>query len=130
MLSISDIGESTSLTTPAGYDGNIGFRSKQKLSYFFTFKNTSHNVISFVKKHPNATKPLASYSGNLMTAGAYYEVEIGRSGNTLRLTVDGENSLNTTDKTALSNGKTGFRIGRTAGFKNGYFVINLHIYMK
>jgi len=49
MLSVSDIGETESLTIPTDYDGSFGLRTKQKQRYFIAFKNTSHNVTSFIK---------------------------------------------------------------------------------
>jgi len=130
MLSVSDKGMDTHLNIPKDYDGSIGLWSKQKQSYFFAFKNASHNVTPFVKKLPNGINPLQSYKNNFMTAGVYYEVEVGRRGNKLWLKIDGKNIIDTKDELPLSNGKIAIRLRGTAGFKAGCLIKEFTIYSK
>ncbi len=122
MLSMSDQGESDSLTIPEDYDGSIGLWNKNKESYFYAFKNAPHGVTPFVRKNPNSSKSLAAAEKNIMIAGVSYDVEIGKVGNKLWLTIDGEKIFKSEDENPFAAGKIAIRLRGTAGFPAGCLV--------
>ncbi|MFY0605114.1 MAG: hypothetical protein JXR10_00265 [Cyclobacteriaceae bacterium] len=125
MLSISDLGDSDELTIPDDYNGSIGLWNKDKESYFFAFKNAPHGVTPFVRKNPNSTGPLAAAKENVMIAGVTYDVEIGRMGTNLWLTIDGEKIFEAVDDKPLKAGRIAIRLRGTAGFPAGCLIRDL-----
>jgi len=130
LLSLSDEEKSASFTIPEGYDGNIDLLSNVKENYFFAFKNAPHNFTPFIRRYPNTKTALASAKENNMIAGVYYNIEVGRQGAKLWLSIDGEKVFETIDENPLSGGHIAFRLRGTAGFKAGCLIKDLVIISK
>lgn len=127
ILCASDPGSGDSLTVPPDYDGNIGLWMEGTENYFMAFKNAPHGVTPFIRKNPAASQPLAIAGENLMLAGRYYAVEVGRKGERIWLSVDGETLVEATDSEPLQGGRIALRIRGTAGFQGGCLIRNLEI---
>lgn len=127
MLSVSDVGDSRELTIPEGYDGNLGFWSNDRENYFFAFKNAPHNVTPFVRKNPDPGTALVSAAENLMIAGVYYDIEVGRKQGLLWLSVDGNKVFEVEDPEPFSGGHIAIRLRGTAGFKAGCLIRNMEV---
>ena len=127
MLSISDEGTSPELTLTQDYDGSITPWLKEKESYFFAFKNASHDRQPLLRKNPGASGAMAEAKENVMIAGKYYEVEVGKLNSKLWLSVDGEKLFEVKDDQPHGEGKVALRIRGTAGFKAGCLFKELEI---
>ncbi|AHM63019.1 hypothetical protein D770_23870 [Flammeovirgaceae bacterium 311] len=130
VISGSDPGPSVSLSIPRDYDGNFNLWYEEKENYFFAFKNAPHGLTPFVRKNHGSGEILASAPDNSMVAGLYYDVEVGRSGNKLWLTINNEEAFVAEDIAPLSGGHVSLRIRGTAGFKGACLVKDLIIYSK
>ncbi|MDH3708828.1 MAG: hypothetical protein OER04_03010 [Cyclobacteriaceae bacterium] len=126
MLSVSDPGTSESLNIPETYGGGMTLWSQKTDNYFFAFKNASHGLTPFVRHHP-AKGILAKASENVMIAGVYYEVEVGRDRNRLWLAIDGKKMFEYVDQDPPVGGHVALRIRGTAGFAAGCMIKNLQI---
>ena len=127
MLSMSDKGDTDKLTIPENYDGSIGIWSAEKENYFFAFKNAPHNVTPFVRKNPDPGITLASARENLMTAGIYYAIEVGKQQGKLWLSIDGKRAFEVKDPDPLSGGHLAIRLRGTAGFQAGCLIKEMEI---
>ena len=127
MLSVSDTGASEDLTIPENYDGNIGIWSNEKENYFFAFKNAPHNRTPFVRKNPGSGEELISAAENVMIAGFYYDIEVGREKDKLWLSIDGRKTFEVKDEAPLSGGHIAIRLRGTAGFKAGCLIKEMEI---
>ena len=127
LVSLSDVGESLNLTIPEDFDGSLGLFTGEKENYFFAFKNAPHNVTPFIRKSPDVNNTLGSASENKMIAGIYYDIEIGKYGEKLWLSVDGEKIIEAEDSESLKGGHLALRIRGTAGFKAGCLIKDLEI---
>jgi hypothetical protein len=130
MLSVSDKGISDELTIPENYNGSIGLWMKEKESYFMAFKNASHNKTPFLRKNPDATKPLVAAKENYMVAGVYYNIEVGKKQGKLWLSIDGKKVFETHDAAPLKGGHVALRLRGTAGFPAGCLIKDLVIASK
>lgn len=131
LLSISDLGETTSLTIPAGYDGNNEFWLKNTENYFFAFRNASHNLAPFLRKWPiPGRESLAVAKKDVMLPGVYHEVELGCVKNEIWLKVDGNTLFKTKDTSALKGGRIAFRTRGIDGFKGAFLMKDLRIYFR
>lgn len=130
VLSGSDPGESAALTIPENYDGDFSLWYNEKENYFFAFKNAPHGLTPFVRRNPTPGEILASAPDNVMVAGVYYDVELGRKNDQLWLSVNDEEVFRVEDKKPLSGGHVALRIRGTAGFKGACLVKDLAIYSK
>lgn len=130
VLSLSDEGKTTELTIPDNYDGNMGLLSNDKENYFYAFKNAPHNLTPFVRRYTNAKIDLASASENTMIAGVYYQIEVGRRGAKLWLSIDGVKIIEADDETPLSGGHIAIRLRGTAGFVAGCLIKDMKISTK
>lgn len=115
ILSASNHGESTELSLPEGYDGNIKFWSGGCENYFFAFHNAAHNFPPFVRRFDEKRIMLDMAKKNLMHVGKYYAVEAGRRGDLIWLKIDGRTVLKTKDAKPYSGGHLGLRIRGTGG---------------
>jgi hypothetical protein len=123
--------ENGQLVIPAGYDGGMPLWMKDIDNYFFAFRNAPHNFTPFVRKYPKpGNVALASAKENVLHPGVYYDVEVGRSGNTLWLKVDGQLLFKATDASPLKGGHIAFRTRGTAGYKAACLIKELEIYSK
>jgi hypothetical protein len=128
MHSATDVG-SDKLTIPVDYNGNMGIWTKEKDNYFYAFRNAPHNFPPFLRKYPvPGGEAIAMASENFMLPGVYYAIEIGRIGNSLWLSVDGQMVIETEDESMLSGGHLAFRIRGTAGFKAACLIKDVEIY--
>jgi hypothetical protein len=128
MHSATDVG-SDKLTIPIDYDGNMGLWVNEKDNYFYAFKNAPHNFPPFLRKYPvPGGEALAMATENFMLPGVFYDIEIGRVGNNLWLSVDGQKIIETEDKSILPGGHLAFRIRGTAGFKAACMIKEVEIY--
>jgi hypothetical protein len=130
MHSATDVG-SDKLTIPVDHNGNMGMWIKNKDNYFYAFRNAPHNSPPFLRKYPvPGGDALAMANDNFMLPGVYYAIEIGRVGNSLWLSVDGQKVIETQDESILSGGHLAFRIRGTAGFKAACLIKDVEIYTK
>jgi hypothetical protein len=127
LLAVSDLGESESITIPERYDGGIELWSKEKENYFIAFKNASHNYTPFIQKNPNAKESLASAKENIMNAGVYYSIEVGRQGGKIWLSIDGKRVVEANDDAPLLGGHIAIRLRGTAGFIAGCLIKDMKI---
>jgi hypothetical protein len=127
LVSLSDPGESENISIPDNFDGSLGLFTNEKENYFFAFKNAPHNVTPFVRKSPATGVTLASADENIMIAGVYYDVEIGKVQGKLWLAVDGVKLFEAEDATPLAGGHLALRIRGTAGFKAACLIKDLEI---
>ncbi len=128
MHSATDVGLDK-LTIPEDYNGNMGLWINEKDNYFYAFRNAPHNYPPFLRKYPvPGGEALAMASENFMLPGVYYDIEIGRVGNSLWLSVDGQKVIETEDESILSGGHLAFRIRGTAGFKAACLIKEVEIY--
>jgi len=128
MHSATDVGSET-LTIPSDYNGNMGMWTKEKDNYFYAFRNAPHNYPPFLRKYPvPGGDALVMANENFMLPGVYYDIEIGRVGNRLWLSVDGRKIIETEDESILPGGHLAFRIRGTAGFKAACLIKEVEIY--
>ncbi len=128
MHSASDVG-SDKLTIPADYNGNMGIWTSEKDNYFHAFRNEAHNFPPFIRKYPvPGEDAIGMASENIMLPGVFYSMEIGRIGNRLWLSVDGQKIIETADESILSGGHLVFRVRGTAGFKAACLIKEVVIY--
>lgn len=113
LLAMSDAGESQELTLPKDYDGSMGPVLSTE-NYFVAFRNSPHATAPFIRKNPGYTE-LAIAERDEMIPGVYYDVEVGRVGETIFLKVDGKMIVQTVDAAVLAGGHVGIRLRGTAG---------------
>ena len=129
LLSASDKGSSGVLTIPETYLGKMSFWTKEKENYFFAFRTAPHNSPPFLRKYSTqGREDLAIASENFMLPGIHYEVELGRIGNKLWLSVNGEKIFEGVDGDMLVAGHIAFRVRGTANFKAACLIKDLEIY--
>jgi len=129
VLSATDI-SSNHLTIPENYDGTMGFWTTGANNYFFAFKNAPHGGTPFIAKNPHAEQSANAPEQDLMVAGVYYDIEIGRAGNNLWLLINGRKVIDMVDETPITNGHVAFRLRGTAGLKAIGLIKDLAIYTK
>ena len=128
MHSASDVG-SDKLTIPTDYNGNMGMWTSEKDNYFHAFRNEAHNFPPFIRKYPvPGEDAIGMARENIMLPGVFYSMEIGRIGNRLWLSVDGQKIIETVDESILSGGHLVFRVRGTAGFKAACLIKEVEIY--
>lgn len=131
ILSATNHGKDTPLTIPEDHNGAMPFWRDEVDCYFFAFSNAAHNFTPFVRRYPKTeNSTLASAKENVMQAGRYYKIEVGRIGKKLWLKVDGKLMFKTEDYDPLPGGKIAFRTRGTAGYKAAFLMKNLEIYTK
>ncbi|TKG96883.1 hypothetical protein EYV94_00170 [Puteibacter caeruleilacunae] len=131
MLSASDHGKSTGLTVPENHDGAMPFWRDEVDCYFFAFRNGPHNFTPFVRKYPKKDNTaLGSAEENVMYAGKFHDIEVGRIGKKLWLKIDGSLMFDAVDEKPLTEGRIAFRTRGTAGFKAAFLMKDLEIYTK
>ena len=80
-----------------------------------------------MRKSPYKGESLGSAKENLMIAGVYYDVEVGKYQGKLWLAIDGKKVFETEDKEPLKGGHLALRIRGTAGFKAGCLIKDLEV---
>lgn len=109
MLFASDHGEPDTLTIPEGYDGSMGLWMDAVENYFFAFHNAAHDRTPFAVKFPSKTE-LGKAEKNVMRSGEFYTIEIGRRGNLVWFSVNGERLFEGEDADPLPSGRIALRI--------------------
>ncbi len=131
MHSVSNRESPEVLSIPEGYNGAMGLWVTEKNNYFHAFRNAPHNVTPFIRKYPDPdTQLLGSAPENVMVPGVYYTVEIGRVGNRLWLSIDGEKVVEATDEKIYPGGHIAFRVRGTAGLKAACLIKELELYRR
>ncbi len=131
MHSVSDRERSDALSIPEDYNGGMGLWINEKNNYFHAFRNAPHNVTPFIRKNPEpGSQQLATAPENVMVPGVNYSVEIGRMGNRLWLSINGERIAEATDEKIYPGGHIALRIRGTAGLKAACLIKELEIYTK
>lgn len=130
MLSVADPDDPTILTLPEDYDGDNAMWTNRKAGYFFAFKNAPHGVTPFVRRNPNAVKPLVTAPADKIIPGHYYDVEAGQLGQRLYLKIDGETIFETEDPEPLRGGHIALRLRGVAGFQAACLIKDFRIYTR
>ncbi len=129
MHSMSDMGSGGKLTIPEGYNGNMGLWSKERDNYFFAYRNAAHNYPPFLRKYPvPGGDALATAQENVTLPGVHHSIEVGRIGNRLWLSIDGEQIIEAEDESMLPGGHIALRVRGTAGLKAACLIKDLEIY--
>lgn len=79
-------------------------------NYFFAFHNQAHDSKPFIRRFQPEMTQFAIADDNVMHAGTFYTVEVGREGGKLWLDVDGVRWVEGVDPAPLAGGHIGFRI--------------------
>jgi len=109
ILFASDTGEATSLSLPRGYDGSMGHWINEVDNYFFAFHNAAHDRTPFAIKFPSK-ESLGEYGENVIRSGEFSTIEIGRQGEMVWFSVNGERLFEGQDSHPLESGHLAFRI--------------------
>lgn len=109
VMSASDIGDSTTVSLPADYDGSMGHWIGNTENYFFAFHNASHARPPFVRKFPDRSL-IGEHSANVMMNGRFHTIEAGRKGGKVWLEIDGKRIIDGTDDNPIGSGHLAFRI--------------------
>lgn len=129
MHSASDKGAGGTLTIPQGHNGNMGLWINEKDNYFYAFRNAPHNATPFIRKYPvMGNEPIGSYPENIMLPGIYYDIELGRIGDTLWLSINDAKIIETADNEMFPGGHIAFRVRGSAGLKAACLIKDLEIY--
>ena len=130
ILSASDTTLNNVLTIPEEYDGGMQLLTENVANYFFAFKNGPHGGTPFIVKNPRSTKESFASQPDNMVAGVYYDIEVGKSGKKLWLSVNGEKLVDMEDEKPLKGGHVVFRLRGTAGLNAACLIRDLKIYTK
>jgi len=130
MLSAGDTTSGNTLTIPEGYDGSMGLLTQNIGNYFFAFKNAPHGANPFIMKNPGSVQEASAARPDGMVAGVYYDIEVGRSGGTVWLSIDGKKLVEMQDQQPLKGGYVIFRLRGTAGLKAACLIRDFKIYTK
>jgi hypothetical protein len=127
ILSASDKGDGQSLTYAEDYDGSMGMWSQSTQNYFFAFHNQAHDSKPFIRRFQPEFTQFALADENVMHAGKFYVVEVGRNGGKLWLEVDGVRLMEGEDPSPLGGGHIGFRIRGINGMIAACLIRNVSI---
>jgi hypothetical protein len=83
-----------------------------------------------VRKNPGSGEELISAAENVMIAGFYYDIEVGREEEKLWLSIDGRKTFEVNDEDPLPGGHIAIRLRGTAGFKAGCLIKDMEILEK
>jgi hypothetical protein len=114
------------LKIPADYDGGLGLWTRDSDNYFFAFHNMAHDRTPFLVRFP-VVGQLAEHEKNVMKAGVFYKVEVGREAGKLWMSVDGKKLFESEDADPLPGGHVGFRIRGINGMAAACLIRNVSI---
>ncbi len=130
MLSSSN-NESLGLEIASDYDGALGTLRDEVGFYMIAYHNAPHNRFPFVNRYPNEGKSLLQEAEKtFMHPGIYYHIEVGREGDRIVLSVDGQIVLDTVDSNSLPGGKFVFRARGTGHHSASCLMRNVKVYSK
>ena len=118
------------LTIPADYDGGMALWTANTANYFFAFKNAPHGATPFIAKNPGFHISASADTQDGMVAGVYYDIEVGKEGQKLWLSIDGKTVVSWDDDSPIGGGHVAFRLRGTAGLLAAGAIRNLTIYSK
>ncbi|MEX2574524.1 MAG: hypothetical protein WD317_09515 [Balneolaceae bacterium] len=128
MLSASNGDGSGRLDVPPGFNGDLSEWTEGATDYFFAFHNAPHMRYPFLlQRSPEGVSQLGEADRNYMETGQWHQVEAGRNGNRLWLTIDGTTVLNTTDSDPIDGGHIAFRIRGTGAEHASCLIRNVTI---
>lgn len=114
ILSVSGSSGEHALLLPAEYDGSIGPWMGPNPNYFFAYHNAAHMRHPFVMRVGTDGNALLEESERAhMSVGRWYDIEVGRHGGLVWLSINSERVLETEDSDPLGPGKVAFRIRGT-----------------
>lgn len=114
ILSASDVDGAEGLPLPATYDGSIRPWLGPIESYFLAFHNAAHLRYPFVNRVSADGAVILDEAGrSWMHSGRWYEVEAGRDGGEVWLSIDGERVLHAIDDQPLGPGRLAIRVRGT-----------------
>ncbi len=114
MLAATDLAAGR-LTIPDDYDGGMALWTGDAANYFFAFKNAPHGAVPFIAKNPDFAVTASAAGQDGMVAGVYYDVEIGKEGAKLWLSIDGRTVVEWEDEHPIGGGHVALRLRGTAG---------------
>jgi hypothetical protein len=117
------------LSFPDEYEGDVKYMFKNLDMYMVCFHNAAHNKHGpFIRKFPKpGAVPLVASTKHYFELGKYTSVEIGKTGNTIWMAVNGERLLETEDKKVLQEGKMIIRIRGTSHETASCLIRNVQI---
>jgi len=118
------------LNIPEEYDGSMGFWINDAANYFIAFKNAPHGATPFIAKNPGFTTACTASEQDRMVAGVYYDIEVGKQGAKVWLSVDGQKILDWEDEAPIEGGHVALRLRGTAGLKASALIKDFVIYSK
>lgn len=133
ILSLSDKGESQTITIAENYDGANGkWGAETWQCYFFAFRNQAHNHFPFLRKRSKpeideAPRFIDYYDKNVMQNGMFHSIEVGRKNGKIWLKIDRKKILKYKDENPYSGGHLAIRVRGTAGEYASCFIRNLEI---
>ena len=114
ILSASGPAGQQALSLPADYDGGIGPWLEVNPNYFVAFHNAAHMRYPFVMRVGGDGNTLLEESKRShMIVGRWHDIEVGRRGGHVWLSIDGERVLDVNDTDPLGPGKLALRIRGT-----------------
>lgn len=128
ILSASDGLNKNTLTIPSGYEGGMKLLNEDSRNYLFAYKNAPHGANPFVLKNPGSVQTANASGPDLMVAGVYYDVEIVKSGKSIRMSIDGKRVVEMQDNSPHGKGNILFRIRGTAGLTASCLIRDLSIF--
>ncbi len=129
MLSATDT-VAPMLDIPEDYDGGMNLWVDGAANYFFAFKNASHGGTPYIAKNPGFTIETVAPDQDRMVAGIYYDIEVGRQGSQLWLSVDGQQIIAWKDDHPIEGGHIAVRLRGTAGLAASGLLKDMVIYSK
>lgn len=126
VMSASDDTTGEALTIPEDYDGSIGLWMRDSHNYFFAFHNMAHDRTPFLVRSAGGGQ-IAEAEDNVMRAGVFHTVEVGRDGTKLWLSVDGQRLFEGEDPDPLGGGHVSFRIRGINGRAAACLIRNVSI---
>lgn len=118
------------LTIPEDYDGGMALWTGDVANYFFAFKNAPHGATPFIAKNPGFEIGARAASQDGMVAGICYDVEVGKEGRKLWLSIDGRTVVDWEDEHPVGGGHVAFRLRGTAGLAAVGSIKALTVYSK
>ena len=122
--------DASELNIPEDYDGSMGFWTNDVANYFIAFKNAPHGVTPYIAKNPVFTMASVASEQDRMLAGVYYDIEVGKLGTKVWLSVDGQKILDWEDRAPAEGGHIAFRLRGTAGLKASALIKDFVVYSK
>lgn len=129
-LSTSSDSLNSELEFPSDYDGGISLLTEDLSNYFFAYKTTTHGTNPFITKNPHSQFEIIASDADNMIPGVYYNIEIGKDGKQLWLSINGKKVVEAEDEDRLKDGHIVFRLRGTSGLDASALIKDLIILTK